>query len=105
MAVQINERSRLPVTIQFADGNWVVTAPNSARYRIDCETTGQVIQDWLDLPAGARVVATVTATQNAIIDDHNRFETKVMAVEANYSLETQYTDSFKWKVKNLQGFT
>jgi hypothetical protein len=105
MATTINERSRLPLTIKFADGDWISTAPNVARYRIDCATTNQVIQDWLDLPPGAQVGVTVTPDQNAIIDDSNRVETKVMAVEANYNMGSQYTDSFTWKVKNLQGFT
>lgn len=101
----INERSRLPITIKFADGSWVPTAPNVARYRIDCVTTGQVIQDWLDLTPASSVSIVVTPTQNAIISDSNSYEKKVMAVEANYNLANQYTDSFVWTVKNLQGFT
>lgn len=105
MATQINERSRLPITIRFLDGNFVLCPPQIAKYRIDCQTTGQVILDWTTVPYGATVIVTVTPSQNAIIDDHNRFETKVMAVEANCELESQYVDSFTWKVKNLQGFT
>lgn len=105
MATQVNERSRLPITIKFADGSWIPTAPNTARYRIDCQTTNTVIQDWVTLTPGATVAVVVSATQNAIVDDTNRYESKVMAVEANYGLDSQYTDSFVWKVKNLQGFT
>lgn len=105
MATLINERSRLPITIKFADGNWVPTAPNVARYRIDCQTTNTVIQGWTDLTPAATANVVVTPGQNAIIDDTNRYEKKVMAVEANYDLDSQYTDSFVWTVKNLQGFT
>lgn len=105
MPTQINERSRLPVTVNFADGSWKPTAPNTARYRIDCVTTGQVIQDWVAMTVAPSVDLVVLPWQNAILDDNNRVEKKVMAVEANYNLDSQYTDSFVWSVKNLQGFT
>lgn len=105
MATLINERSRLPITIKFADGSWIPTAPNTARYRIDCQTTNTVILDWTVLTPAASVAVTVTSGQNSIVDDSNRYEKKVMAVEANYDMDSQYTDSFVWTVKNLQGFT
>lgn len=105
MSIQINERSRLPVTVKFADGDWLGIVPDTVRYRLDCKSTGRTILDWTDVTPANPIVITVTADQNAIVSDDNKFERKVLAVEANYGTGNQYTDSYEWKVKNLQGFT
>jgi len=102
---QVSERSRLRVAIKFSDYAWANVVPDTVRYRIDCQTTGQQILDWTDASPAAVLTVTVTPDQNAIINDANRYEDKVMAVECNVGTDTQFIDNYTWRVKNLQGYT
>lgn len=101
----VNERSRLQITMQFQDAAWALQVPTNIRYRIDDLTNCQVIQDWIDVTPASSVTVIVTPTQNAIIASCNRTERKELTVEANYGLDTQFTDTFDWQVRNIKGIS
>lgn len=106
----IREGEYLPITVRFQDAQWLPKTPNPIHYRIDCNTTGQVILDWTDLDPSlvatdGTIVVTVTSGQNAIISSDNPMERKELTVEANYGLPNQFVDSYQWNVKNIQGIT
>ena len=82
----------------------VATAPTTARYRIDDLKARVALQDWTSLTAAASISIPITATDNAIRDQSNAFETKQLTVESDFGTATATRDSVRWKVRNIIGF-
>lgn len=102
------EGSSFNLTAKFYDDSafpWTLSAPTSARYRIDCLTTGVVVRDWTNLSAASSITISVTASDNKIQSDLNTRENKMLTVQANAGLSTQYNEVYRWKIYNLQGQT
>jgi len=79
-------------------------APTTASYRIDCLSTGKVLQDWTSLtPAVSNTIA-ITATHNAIQNQSNKFEKKQISVAANPDTATQVRESVEYKIENIRNF-
>jgi hypothetical protein len=77
------------------------TAPTTAKYRVDCLTTGKELQDWTSLtPAVSNTIA-MTATFNAIQRNSNRSERKQLIVASDPDAADQTRDQITWKVENL----
>lgn len=102
---ELSEGDSLPLTLSFADVDWVGGAPTTVSYRLDCATTGRTVTDWTALTPGTSVSLTVSATENAILDDGNRRERKVLAIKAIDSSGNQHIETYKYWVRNLQGIT
>ena len=100
----VNESSWAQVTVSFFDENGNAFTPTTVDYRIDCLTTGQAIQPWTTagVPSAVMTIA-ITASQNAIINEGNSTEEKVLKVRANYGMPTQFMSSFEYQVENLPG--
>ena len=79
-------------------------APTTAKYRVDCITTGKVLTDWTTLTPASSMAISITATENAIQDQANRFEKKQLTVAANPDTATQYRAVVTWKVENIKNF-
>jgi hypothetical protein len=77
--------------------------PTTARYRLDCLSSGTEILGWTTVTAAAEVTIPVTGTQNAIVDDVNDFEVKQMIVESDTSASDQFRERITWRVTNLYG--
>jgi hypothetical protein len=88
---------------KFYDENYVPSSPLTARYRIDCLTTGQAIRDWTTFNPGQSVTIAVTPNDNRIINTRNPSERRQMVVQSNYGTDTQSVQSTDWIVENLQG--
>ncbi len=99
----LNERSRLPVTFKFFDAGTRPSVPSTVHYRIDCLTSGAVLVDWTALETAAVVTIVIPATVNAILNRSNNFEIKEMTVEANQGTVDAYTETYPWKVRNIEG--
>lgn len=100
------ERSKLPIVVTYYDGDNVRVVPTAARYRIDCDTTGNIVSDWVDYtPSGTSDTIEVTPEQNAIIVNSNPNERKVLSVETEPGTDDQVTDTFEWLVVNKRGIT
>jgi hypothetical protein len=104
MVPTLNEGSRCFIRAKFFDKTEMPQVPSSVSYRIDCETTGQQVQDWLDVTPAAVIEITVTATQNAIISNRNPVERKVVTFKANADPpEAAFTEIQEWDLINLDG--
>lgn len=99
----INERTARTLNIAFrGDDNSLIT-PTTLKWRLDCETNQQAVTDWADLTPDSITVVDIPAESNAIINDCNSFEDKVVTVMANEDLSNQFVQKTKYRVENLQG--
>lgn len=101
--LSFKEGSAFTATAYFRDGD-AANAPTTAKYRIDCLTTGKNIKDWTTLSVAASIAISITATDNAIQDQSNRFEKKQITVAADPDGAGQVREAITYKVENLRGF-
>ena len=73
-------------------------------YRVDCLTTGVVLQDWTSGGTG-QVTLTMTRAYNAIQSDSNRFERKQVTVRADAATADQFIESKIYTIENVSGFS
>lgn len=99
----VGEGSTFPVRIRVYDANNALTTPQSLKYRIDCETTGETIRDWTPVAALSDQTVTVTAADNRIVDDENRKEKRSLVVVIDDDLDTQFVPAapYQWEVTNV----
>ena len=79
----LNEGSRCFIKAKFSDKNDLPQIPNSVSYRVDCETTGTLIQDWTTVTPNVQVEVQINATLNKIISQRNQIERKTVTFLAN----------------------
>jgi len=101
--LRIKEGSSFNATASFRSGA-AASAPSTAKYRVDCITTGKVLQDWTSLTVAASVTIAMTATFNAIQNQNNRSEIKQLTVETEEDTTTQTRESRTYVVENIRGF-
>ena len=98
------EETTFPVTAYFRTRSTkLASTPTSIRYRIDCLKTRTKIKDWTSVSAASSVTITITASDNQIQDDSNRFERKQIIVQADNGLSTQVNGKAIYKIENLTG--
>lgn len=97
---KINERSTMVVIARFRDRatNADVT-PTNVKYRLDGEL-GE-ITGWTTATPGTTATITLTAAQNAILNDARALETRTLSVASDYGLAGQFIESFAYQVRNL----
>lgn len=100
---QVKEGSSFTATAYFRNGA-TGEAPTTAKYRVDCLTTGKELTGWTSLSVAASINITVTATENAIQDQSSRVERKQLTVASDPDTSTQTRDSVEWFVENIRGF-
>jgi hypothetical protein len=100
---RVREKSLVRATVKFYDPDWVAIIPNTARYRIDCETNCQTVLDWTTLTPAASMQIVISAAYNAIINCRNKQEIKVLTVEVNTDTTTMMHERARYQVDNLQG--
>jgi hypothetical protein len=104
---EISEGSAFTVTVKFWDDSaedWVASTPTSIRYRIDGANDTQIL-GWTSVSAASSVNITLTAANNAIVDNNQDSEGKVLTVERDNGLSTQYRGTYRYDVRNLVGIT
>jgi hypothetical protein len=100
----VNELSSAQLTISFLDERGNAMTPVTVDYRIDCMTTERAILPWTSAGApSSTMTITITSAQNAIINEANGFETKMVTVRANYGETTEFTSQYAYQVENLPG--
>lgn len=98
----VNEKTTYFVTVTFRDEDGVLVTPTTAFYSLYCDTTKYEILAETALTAlDTSKEITVTATQNAILDNTNKEEERIMTVRFTYT-GGQGTDEYRWKVINLK---
>lgn len=80
------------------------TTPTTARYRIDCLTSGQNIKGWTALTPSASMSISITPTDNALKDAGRDYEYRQVTVEVDTNLSSQNRDITVYRLDNIQGF-
>ncbi len=102
----LNEGSRCFVKAKFYDRNGVPQISSSLQYRVDCETTNTVLQDWVTLTPATQVEVQIDATLNTIQRRINTIERKCVTFRANADPPSgAFTAVQKFDLVNLQGIT
>lgn len=78
------------------------SASTTAKYRVDCLTTGKELTDWTTLTPAVSITIPITATHNAIQWQRNRFERKQLIVASDPGETDQTRDKITWKVENIE---
>ena len=108
-----NEHSGVEVTAEFKSLAAPVN-PGTVHWRLNCETTKKLLQDWTEVIADVEtsvggVVTSSTAriavdgSLNVIQSDKNKMEKKVMLVVAAKDLPGEYSQTYEYYIRNLQG--
>ena len=104
----INEASTMTVTAKFYGASNQPSTPSTVRYRIKDVTNDRVVKDWTTVTAAQSIEIAVAAEDNEIYMDGSRtfqrFEERVLAIQANYDTDTQFTEEIRYLIKNLRGF-
>ena len=98
-----HEGSAFTATAYFRDrATAAASTPTTAKYRVDCLTTGVNLQDWTTLTPAASIPISITATHQAIQNSSNRSEVKQLTVSADHGLAAQARDVMSWTVNNTE---
>jgi len=101
----INENTTLVVALSFTDEDEEAVIPNSAYYSLyDVASGTAIVERTAFSPAAATHDLTITAAQNAILDDTLDVEKKRLTVEIQFGTDNKAAvDEYIYAVKNLEG--
>jgi hypothetical protein len=102
----ITEQSRQKFAVSFKDETYAPFVPGSIRFRLDDRTDDRstTLLDWQDVSPGSKVEITIPSSANAILNDHNSYETRVLTIQSDYGTDNQLSEDLTYRVRNLQGF-
>jgi hypothetical protein len=111
----LNERAGVELQTDFADSFNQPTVPVSVHWRLDCETTGNVLRDWTEITPTvetdesglSKVYATIDipGSLNAIQSNRNYREKKTLWVVAGKDTEREYSETYEYWIMNRRGRT
>jgi hypothetical protein len=98
---------RMTQRVQYAcsDEGDAQVAPASARYRIDCATTGRQVRGWTDIPdVAASGFITLSPDDTAVVDPaNNSAERRIVHVEASYGGQAAARNRIEFLVERMTG--
>ena len=100
---KVKEGSSFTATVYFRSGKSSDT-PSTAKYRVDCLTTGKNLTAWTSLTPATSVNISITPTENAIQYSENKTEKKQITVAADPDTSTETRSVAIYKVENIRGF-
>lgn len=100
---KVDEGTSFTATAYFRDGD-ASTVPTTARYRVDCSSTGKAIRAWTDLTPAASINITLTPDDNQIVSNTRSEERRQLTVETNTALDTQTRERIFWTVDSIEEF-
>ena len=103
----IAEQSRQKFAVSFKDEAYQPFVPTTIRYRLDDKTDDQttVILDWQPVtPTDSRIEIMIPSSANAILNDRNVYETRVLTIQSDFGTDNQLSEDETYRVRNLQGF-
>ena len=100
VTITIKERTQLPFRFSTENAAGGPVTPGSLRWRVDCLTTSLEALDWQVVVAGAVYDGVVPASANVIKNNVNPSEKKRLTVEANFGLDTQWSEHAEYTVIN-----
>jgi hypothetical protein len=102
----LNEGSRCFVKAKFFDNQERPQIPTSLSYKVQCETTGTLLQDWTSVTPGTQVEVQIDATLNSIVNRRNPIERKVVTFLANADPpQSAFTEDQFYDLISLQAFS
>jgi len=96
----LNVGSTLPVAFTFTDDDGAASVPTTVRYRVDSGETASELVAWTTITPAANGMFTIAAAANAIEDDDNVMERRVLTIEADAGLSTAFNVSRTYVVRN-----
>lgn len=105
MPKYVNEATAMNVHARFFDTHNAPTTPTSVRYLIRDLTNDREVRAWTDISPFPELDIEVTAEDNTLLNTKSkkRFEERVLTVQANVGLDTQFTEELSYFVRNLRG--
>jgi hypothetical protein len=102
----IREESRQKFKVIFENEARERFIPISARYRLDDKTNGYTTEliGWTDMTPDEAVDVTIPSSANRILNDSNRYETRILTVQSDYGTDNQLSEDETYRVMNLSGF-
>lgn len=97
----VDEGSAAELTVTFKDKDGQPEAPASLTYRVDCLTNNQQVRGDTALSPAATVTIQLTPSDNAIIDQNNAKEKRLVTVKANFGADDADNREYTYEVKNL----
>lgn len=96
----LNEKSSYDLTFRFRDKNRELIVPDSATWRVDCETSGNVIRaDTNIIPIDSEVTVELTADDTKIVSGAAK-EKRLVTVKALIK-GRPFNEEYRYQVKNL----
>lgn len=99
----LEEETSVVLTIRFYDRGGVAVVPLSAIYQVDCPTTGTAVRAETALLPAAQIALTLTAADNAIVDQGNVRELRRVTIEAVLPGGDTVNAQYDYLVRNLSG--
>lgn len=109
----LNEKSGLEHRAHFSDTFGAPTIPATVHWRLDCQTTGTVLQDWTEVTpvtvsdetgiTDVYALIEIPGALNAIQSDSNPRELKTLLVVAAKDQPSEYSEVLSYYVRNLRG--
>ena len=100
--VKVQEGSAFAAIAYFRTTAGAAGASATAKYRVDCLTTGKELTDWTALTPAVSISIPITATHNAIQWQSNRIEKKQLIVASDPDAADQTRDKAVWTVENIE---
>ena len=97
----INQDSSGYLTVTPKNKSGAAEAPDSMSYRIDCLTSAKVVRADTALVAASVVEIHLTPTDNAIQNEANEFEAKLVTVTCTYGASDGVKSQYSYEVRNL----
>lgn len=98
----VDEGSTSELTVEFKDKDGQPAAPATLTYRVDCLTNDQEVRGDTVLTPAATVTIKLTPTDNAIIDQGNDVEERLVTVKAGYGADDAENRDYRYAVRNLK---
>lgn len=103
---RIPEGSQATFTANFYDDSsdtWVLSAPTTAKYRVDNPETCETITDWTTLTPATSISIALNGSTSVLRDQSKLEEPRRLTVKANDGLATQMMQVRDWWVVNAFG--
>lgn len=104
----INEASAFTVRARFFDNHNAAIVPTTVRYRIKDVSNDRIVRDWTTLQPASAIDIDIAAGDNNVYQDRQRpfqrFEERVLTIQANHDTDDQFMDEMRYLIKNLRGF-
>jgi len=102
----ILEQSRQKFAVSFKDERYESFMPVTIRYRLDDVTVPEQVTpvlDWQTTTPDSSIEITIPAGANAILNDRNPYETRILTIQSDYGTDNQLSQELSYRIRNMQG--